>query len=79
MAICPNCGQTIPDRARFCPECGANIGEALQKQARFVHDAPAYPPQTPARGGRGCSLAGLILSLFGLTSFLGGLFTFCLL
>lgn len=23
--ICPNCGKTIPDSTKFCPECGASV------------------------------------------------------
>jgi hypothetical protein len=27
---CPNCGQALPDKAKFCNECGHNLGKPLQ-------------------------------------------------
>ena len=73
MAICPVCGQTIPDNSRFCPDCGTDIGKALAEQARYVHDAPVNPLQPAAYGGgHGRALAGLVLSLIGLGFFACG-------
>ena len=72
MAICPNCGQTIPDHSRFCPCCGTDIQKALEEQARYVRDVTAYPPETTPRGGYGRALASLVLSLIGLGCFASG-------
>ena len=33
MAVCPNCGEENPDRAKFCLNCGAALQQALQPPA----------------------------------------------
>ena len=32
--ICPNCGTLVPDRARSCPECGADEETGWSDQAQ---------------------------------------------
>ena len=32
---CPKCGENISSSAKFCTKCGANVPEALEKQARI--------------------------------------------
>src|SRR5215470_16097218 len=64
MAVCANCGEENPDRAKFCLNCGSplgvcpNCGEQNPERARFclncgtplaVAEAPAAaPPPAPA-------------------------------
>jgi class 3 adenylate cyclase/tetratricopeptide (TPR) repeat protein len=39
MAACPSCGEENPERAKFCPECGAPLGgmsAALGEERKFV-------------------------------------------
>ena len=33
MAVCPNCGEENPDKARFCMVCGTPLDQVLQPQA----------------------------------------------
>ena len=33
MAFCKNCGKELPSNARFCPSCGAPVGEAVSAPA----------------------------------------------
>ena len=32
---CRRCGQEIPDDAKFCPHCGMNLNETINKKATF--------------------------------------------
>ncbi|HZB60080.1 MAG TPA: adenylate/guanylate cyclase domain-containing protein, partial [Actinomycetota bacterium] len=32
MATCPNCGNGLVDRAKFCPECGRAVGARTSTQ-----------------------------------------------
>lgn len=41
--FCENCGNKIPDEAKFCPICGATAGSAQPASA-----APVQPPVRPA-------------------------------
>ena len=34
MEICPNCGAEVPDKARACPECGADEKTGWSEQAQ---------------------------------------------
>lgn len=46
--ICPQCGERLPDEARFCVNCGRNLGVAPAPGA-YVPAAQAYRPvQQPA-------------------------------
>ena len=47
--FCNNCGAAVPDRARFCGQCGFAVGAAPQSQTR---------PQAPAESQAGAA-AGL--------------------
>src|SRR5215203_3219639 len=31
MRLCPSCGESNPDRARFCLACGTSVGEAADQ------------------------------------------------
>src|ERR1043165_782885 len=33
--ICPNCGAEVPERARACPECGADEKTGWSEKARY--------------------------------------------
>ena len=53
MAICNNCGATVPDDTRFCPVCGAAVGEVPapapeEQQPQYQPaDFQQAPPQQP--------------------------------
>lgn len=32
--FCTNCGKQFPDGAKFCPECGANVGQSISESYR---------------------------------------------
>lgn len=45
MIDCSKCGASIPEKSKFCPECGASLGltcpkcgEAIAKGAKFCHN-----------------------------------------
>jgi len=40
---CSNCGQRLPDGARFCSRCGAPTGEPPLKAGELAHVRPAEP------------------------------------
>jgi hypothetical protein len=40
---CSNCGQKLPDGARFCSRCGAPTGEPPLQPGEFAHVRPAEP------------------------------------
>jgi hypothetical protein len=42
--FCPNCGERISARARFCPSCGAS-------QEEYAVDTPPKPPPPPPSSG----------------------------
>lgn len=45
MAFCTNCGNNMPDDARFCASCGQQTGApAGQPAAGFTHQAGYVPP-----------------------------------
>lgn len=50
MASCPECGETLPQRARFCPGCGR---PAIDAASTLWHDPPGrlkLPPRLLAAG-----------------------------
>ncbi len=53
MAFCINCGNQIPDNAKFCPNCGQSA-YANQSNARVVFDGTVYK----------CPSCGEVLSSF---------------
>ncbi|MFI3312670.1 MAG: clostripain-related cysteine peptidase [Eubacteriales bacterium] len=46
--FCINCGDSMPDSAKFCPSCGAPTQPAAPKEESWEQGAPSYdtPPQT---------------------------------
>jgi uncharacterized membrane protein YvbJ len=56
--FCPQCGEKIPDDAKFCPKCGAAL-TAKAERAR----APA--PATTKERTSGMAVASLVLGILG--------------
>lgn len=82
--FCPHCGKQIPDDARFCGGCGAQVG--APKKAPVVNKPPVAPkisvpkisvPNITLPGGRMEELKTRSLFFFGslLTMFLSIFFT----
>ena len=42
---CPNCGNQIPDGAKFCPGCGAST------DGRYGYNTPSYGEDSGSIGG----------------------------
>jgi hypothetical protein len=57
---CPQCGEKIPDDAKFCPKCGA----ALKAKAER---APAPAPAATGERTSGLAIASLILGILGIS------------
>ena len=38
--FCPNCGNTLPDDAKFCPSCGQQIGSTAQQSSTSEQTQP---------------------------------------
>lgn len=49
---CPNCGEPIPDGAKFCYKCGASLGDGYSRDTRV--DPSAYITTAEVSVGR-CS------------------------
>lgn len=49
MVHCPTCGTEVPDGARYCQNCGAEIAGSAATDANVVvpMPAPQMPPQSP--------------------------------
>ncbi|HEX3683617.1 MAG TPA: zinc-ribbon domain-containing protein [Bryobacteraceae bacterium] len=78
---CPNCGLANADNAKFCANCGTSLGSSASQpynpypgqQPQYQQSIPPQPMQPP--GGQsvakniaiGCSIAVLIVILFGLS------------
>lgn len=62
--FCSNCGNQIPDNARFCGACG--------KEQGAVH-SPVSTPTAPAKQtkGKGKKIGGIVLTALGGLSVLG--------
>ncbi len=70
--FCTKCGKSIPDGAKFCPECGAAVNAAnntnfnngqypsVQNQQYGYN----YPPYTPVRPTDAPNAGFLVLGLF---------------
>ncbi len=52
--FCPECGQEVPDDAKFCPNCGASVSPAKdsdqqpQEEAETEGPPPAAPEEPPS-------------------------------
>lgn len=46
--FCENCGNKIPDEAKFCPVCGATLGATPPSYTAPPYAAPEQPPVRPA-------------------------------
>lgn len=44
LEICPNCGASVPPRARVCPDCGADETTGWSSAARY--DGLDLPDET---------------------------------
>ena len=42
MAFCINCGQQLPDGAKFCAECGTSVQASAQSQRKIVYDGEIH-------------------------------------
>ncbi len=42
--FCSNCGNKLPDNAKFCTECGAKIASAESQPTQQPASAPAFEP-----------------------------------
>jgi uncharacterized membrane protein YvbJ len=58
--FCPQCGEKIPDDAKFCPKCGAAL---VKTKAAPAPAAPA-PAATRERTS-GMAVASLVLGILG--------------
>ena len=38
--FCPNCGNMLPDDAKFCPSCGQQIGSSAQQSSTSEQTQP---------------------------------------
>ncbi len=84
MIKCMECGKEISDRATSCPSCGCPVGfgnpttnNAQYQQNNAFQQAPPMQPQPvrayinkPAKNS-GLGIAALILSILGVTFFIG--------
>jgi hypothetical protein len=84
MIKCMECGKEISDRATSCPNCGCPVGfgnpatnNAQYQQNNAFQQAPPIQPQ-PVRAyinkptkNSGLGIAALILSILGITFFIG--------
>lgn len=84
MIKCMECGKEISDRATSCPNCGCPVGfgnpttnNAQYQQNNAFQQAPPMQPQPvrayinkPAKNS-GLGIAALILSILGVTFFIG--------
>ncbi len=80
MTICPKCQTSMPDNARFCAVCGANL-DAVQPAQEMpvyqqpvyqqpvyqqpVYQQPTYAQPTQATPASGKTKAGMILAIIG--------------
>lgn len=81
MLYCKNCGNELPEEARFCPKCGTAVA--------IEETAPTFAPPVAPAAPEGLKLAfwwerfvawlidvvlvGIVTSILGLFSLLGGL------
>lgn len=62
---CPNCGEPIPDGAKFCYKCGASLGDGYSRNTRV--DPSAYNYDS---GSFGWAVLGFFIPLVGLILYL---------
>ena len=70
MIQCPNCGQSLPDEAKFCTGCGAPMGQAAPAGNASYNsssnnipgtefsDAPVHPDASPYTGASSYGYGG---------------------
>lgn len=58
---CPNCGNQIPDGAKFCPGCGAST------DGRYGYNTPSYGEDS---GSIGWAFLGFFFPIVGLILYL---------
>jgi uncharacterized membrane protein YvbJ len=58
--FCPQCGEKIPDDAKFCPKCGAALTAKVER-------ARAPAPATTKERTSGMAVASLILGILGIS------------
>lgn len=67
MRYCPNCGNPLPDAAKFCMECGTPIPSAPAPQATATPQTPETPQAPPVPAWNSTpphrTKAGLIIAL----------------
>ena len=58
--FCQNCGASLADGAKFCPECGARVGEVSGTTSSDCQQQRAYTPyQQPNYAGTGQTRFGI--------------------
>ena len=62
---CPNCGEPIPDGAKFCYKCGSSLGDGYSRDTRV--DPSAYNYDS---GSFGWAVLGFFIPLVGLILYL---------
>ena len=63
MAVCPNCGASCADGAKFCSSCGSPLPAPVQ-QPTAQPVQPVY--QQPQAQGNGVGTAGMVLGIIGM-------------
>lgn len=63
---CSTCGASLPDRARFCPSCGAAANHALPVFDLGSEPHPDEPEPPPGRDRTRATVAGVLLGVVAL-------------
>lgn len=62
MAFCPECGKTVLEGAKFCPNCGHQLGSSYTVQL----------PISKSVGTQTLGILGLVMMILGVLLTLGG-------
>ena len=78
MAVCPNCGASCADGAKFCSSCGSPLPAPVQQPtAQPVHPVYQQPAPQPAATNEvvypGKEIVGLVFGIFSLINGICGL------